>query len=167
MNQDAYIFPTSMMTVADLRRLVDEIESIDMSLTNEALRYQTTRQAPTTPITVSHQLSDFITANRLDLRDTHQRTQLITDVRVLKSAAPVVHMAFATTANTETLSKLVQWLRENVHPHAVVTIGLQPDLIGGVFMRTANKVFDFSIKTQLAHGRSLIVKELEAIDGIK
>ncbi len=167
MNHAAYVLPLSVMTRSDLRRLVNEIETIDMSLTTDALRRRSATKDIVAPITVSSQLSDFIAANRLDLRDARARAQVIAEIRLLKMSAPVVHLTFATSVTTETLGKMMQWLRSSLSQQVVMTVGLQPELIGGVVVRTANRIFDLSVKAQLANSRQIIVKELETIDGAK
>ena len=77
----------------------------------------------------------------------------------------MVHVTFAASAGRDELAKLVDWVRQSVHPQAVLTIGLSPELIGGAYVRTTNKVFDLSVRSQLAQGRQIIQKELEALSG--
>ena len=167
MNQEGerqYSLPPSVATQSDLRRLIAELEAIDNILTSDEIR-QRTGHATIGHMTLSEQLGDFIELNQCPVDDDHQRSELLGSLRQLKDRAPVIHMTFATTAEREVLSKIVAWLREKVNPQAVISVGLQPELIGGAYIRTTNKVFDMSIRSQLANGRSIIVKELEAVHG--
>lgn len=164
---DTISLPSSVVTLADLRRLVSEIEVVDVSLTEEAMRQNIVAHHATPSLTVSKQLSEFIRLNQLDLRDASIRSKTITDVRDLKTKISVVHVIFAASATAEPLEKIVQWLRASFGGPVVVTVGLQPDLIGGAVIRTANRVFDFSVRTQLSKGRQTIVKELEMMNGTK
>ena len=103
--------------------------------------------------------------NDIDIKNGEDRSRLLHDARHLKNTAPVIHVTFATSADNDELTKIVDWVRQSVHPMAVLTVGLQPSLIGGVYIRTSNKVFDFSVRSQLADGRHIIKRELEALSG--
>ena len=124
---------------------------------------------PTLPVgndlIFSKQLVEFLELNNIDINDAGIRGQLLIGVRQLKNTVPVVHVTFAAAAEHEELAKFVDWVRQSVHPQAVLTVGLQPDLIGGAYVRTTNKVFDMSIRTQLASGRQIIKQDLEALSG--
>jgi len=73
-----------------------------------------------------------------------------------------MHMTFATVADPESLQKLVDWIRQEIHPQALLHVGLQPALVGGVYLRTPNHIHDFSLRQLLADKRSIIVDELNA-----
>lgn len=158
--------PASLVTRSDLRRLIVEIEVIDNELVTESIHdrigHESDRQ-----VALSGTLSECIELNDVDIRDQAARTGLLAEIRRLKDQAPVVHMTFATAVKQEILSKLVGWLREKIHPQTVIDVGLQPGLIGGVYVRTTNKVFDMSIRSQLASSRKVIVRDLEALNGLQ
>ena len=110
---------------------------------------------------MSKSLDCFIEMNKIDIANDHARMELKEHLRALKDHAPIIHMTFAVDADPEFLSKLVEWLRQNIHPQTLVSVGLQPSLVGGVHMRTPNHVHDFSIRKLLATKRDLMVHELE------
>ena len=70
---------------------------------------------------------------------------------------------FASEADRESLGQLALWLRTSVHPQAVIDVGLQPGLVAGVYLRTANRVFDLSLKGALKQGRGILASDLEAL----
>ena len=74
-------------------------------------------------------------------------------------------MTFAVSADRESLSQIAHWLRESVHPQAVISVGMQPALVAGVYMRTPNKVFDLSLRGALSGQHGALVKELETYRG--
>lgn len=163
-NDTPYILPPSLATQRDLRRLINEVEHIDNALVSSGIQQRTGHQSDD-GIVMSNQLGDFMVANKLEFGDSHSRTELIASLRRLKDTAPVVHVTFAASAGHEELAKLVDWVRQSVHPQAVLVIGLQPELIGGAYIRTTNHVFDLSVRAELAGGRHIIVEELEALSG--
>ena len=72
-------------------------------------------------------------------------------------------MTFAVPADRESLRYIVQWVRTSVHPQALLQIGLQPALVAGVYLRTPNRVHDFSLRAALNGQHDALVKELGAL----
>lgn len=160
-----FVLPVSLMTRSDLRRVIAELESVDNDLVTESIHQRTGHQTDS-QVVLSDTLSQCIEANEVDLYDQSARAGLLSQLRRLNVATPIIHMTFASTVKRDVLVRLVDWLRQKVHPQALVSIGLQPSLIGGLHIRTTNRVFDMSIRSQLADGREIIIRELEAISGV-
>ena len=156
--------PPSVVSRVDLARLVRELEALDGALTTVAARAKVGVQSSGLP-QLSQPLTDFLTANKLNLNDAKVREALIKATRHLKDTVPTVHMTFATEADRTSLQQLAQWLRTQVHPQAVIDVGLQPGLVAGVYVRTSNRVFDLSLKGALKGSRAILAKELEALSG--
>jgi hypothetical protein len=159
-----FVLPPSIVTRVDLSRMVSELERVDNDMTSAGVRARTGGEGLSTP-TMSEQLTDFITQNKLDLADGRGRSDLIVRLRRLKDDAPVIHMTFATVADGDSLRQLSAWLRSSIHPQALISVGLQPALIGGVYLRTPNHIKDLSMRARLKGGRELITNELEALRG--
>ncbi len=158
------LLPPSVVSKPDLARLVRELETVDGALTTVAARARVGVQSSTMP-GLSQPLTDFLTTNKLTLTDSHSREVLIRAMRELKETAPTVHMTFAVEADRTSLQQLAQWLRIQVHPQAVIAVGVQPGLVAGVYLRTNNRVFDLSLKGALKAGRAVLTKELEGLRG--
>ncbi len=156
--------PPSIVTRVDVSRLVREIEWVDNEITTAMVRakagVQTSAQPP-----VSDQATEFLTLNKLTLADAHARTRLIAELKKLKDTVPIIHMTFAVPADRESLQQLAAWLRSSVHPQAVIAVGLQPGLVGGVYVRTPNQIHDLSLRAKLQGSRDVLIKSLEAIRG--
>ncbi len=163
-NYTDFTLPTTIVTKVDLSRLVSEVERIDNELTTEAVRAKVNGQA-VGDVLMSDQLTEFLRLNEIDLQVSQVRTRLIKQLRQLKDVVPVLHMTFSVTADTESLQQIIHWLRESVHPQAVISVGLQPALVAGVYLRTPNHVRDFSLRAMLAQSHGGLVKELEALRG--
>lgn len=164
MSRSDLALPSSLATRSDLQRVIAEIERIDNSLNSAQIHEQIGHPADDS-LTTSKQLADFLQINDIDIKNGEDRSRLLHDARHLKITAPVIHVTFATSADNDELTKIIDWVRQSVHPMAVLAVGLQPSLIGGVYIRTTNKVFDFSVRSQLANGRHIIKQELEALSG--
>lgn len=161
-----FVLPPSIVTKVDLSRVVSEFEQVDNELTTASVRERTGGGTIDQP-RMSEQLSDFLAQNQLDMADSQARSEFIKRLRQLKDTVPVLHMTFSASADGESLRKLSAWVRGSVHPQAVIAVGLQPALIGGVYVRTPNHVMDLSLRARLKGNRELITKELEALRGSK
>ena len=160
------LLPSVIVSKADVYRLVAEAEQVEANLTTAAARAKagvTTASLPP----LSQQLSEFLRHNNLSLTTPKQWGQLVSQLRLLKEKVPVLHMTFATVADPASLQQLAAWARTSVHPQAVITAGLQPGLVGGVYLRTPNHVHDLSMRGLLSGQREVLVKELGALRGNK
>lgn len=153
-----YVLPPSLLGHAEIGRLAREVENLEGQVQAQQVRGGQL-QLPA----LSQTLSDFMEQNKLTISDDKSLTTLKQHLRVIKDNAPVVHMTFANEADPYLLQKLVGWLRDEIHPYALVTIGLQPSLVGGVYLRTPNHVYDFSIRALLKGKRDIMVKELAGL----
>lgn len=155
-----YVLPPSLIGHGELSRMIRDVEVVDGALQAQKVRNegQATQMPEIGPV-----LQDFIDQNRLDLTDGKTVLALKEHLRIIKDHAPVVHMTFAVEADNLSLQKLASWLREEIHPYSLITIGLQPSLVGGVYLRTPNKVHDFTLKALLKGKRDIIVNELEKL----
>lgn len=159
-----FALPPSVISKVDVSRMVREAEWADNERTTAEVRAKTGASEAAVPA-VSGTFADFLEQNGLEFGDSHQRSELIKQLNLLKDRVPTIHMTFATTADRESLQQLAVWLRQSIHPQAVIDVGLQPALVAGVYLRTANKVLDFSVRGLLEARRDVLVTELEALRG--
>lgn len=154
--------PPSVVSRRDLSRMAVELEQIDNEVTTARVRAKTgVNQVP--QVTLSQPLIDFLVLNQLEIKTERARAELIKHVHILKENAPAIHLTFAAAADPDSVRELTAWLRSEIHPQSVVEVGLQPSLIAGVYVRTPNKVYDFSIRALLQGGRAVLKKDLEAL----
>ncbi|MCU1441840.1 MAG: hypothetical protein JWP85_2837 [Rhodoglobus sp.] len=157
-----YILPSTMVSKVDVSRMVTEAEQIDNKLTEAAVRVKSGAAQQTMPV-LSEVFEEFLTQNKLGLDNGQSRAEMIKQLRKLKEKVPIIHMTFAVTADRESLQQIVAWLRQSVHPQAVIAVGLQPALVAGVYLRTPNHVHDLSLRAALAGSHDVLIKELEAV----
>ena len=165
-NYTEFIIPSNVVTRLDVSRLVSEMERVDNDMTAAAVHAELNAQDIQRPA-MSQQLQAFLEQNQMIIDDGRARTEIIKQLHALKEKVPVIHMTFAVAADGESLQTLTQWVRDQVHRQAVIDVGLQPALVGGVYVRTPNHVHDWSLRAKLHGGHDLLVKELEAAGGAK
>ena len=159
-----FILPPSVVSKIDLSRMVNEAERIDNALTASAVHEKIGNEGSEKPV-FSEQFTSFLEINQLNFEDTAKRSNLITQLRLLKDKVPIVHMTFSVPADLESIQQIVKWVRDSTHPQAVILVGLQPALVAGVYLRTPNHILDLSLRAKLAASHDVLVKELEAVRG--
>lgn len=157
-----WVLPASLVTKFDVARLVSDAETLDDSLTSIDI-HDRVQIAHHIEAVMPDSLREFLDVNKLSFEDSQTRRHIIKQLRQLKDNLAVIHMTFAAEVDADSLEKLSAWVREAISPQAVIAVGLQPGLISGVYVRTANKIFDQSIRAKLKAGRHFLIEELEAI----
>lgn len=145
-HKEDLVLPVLIFGVVELRRLVREIDSLDNFL-KQAQARQGGKQ-PSLP-RLSRLLDDLATQNQMNLLHDDDLKVLRKYLVDIQKTAPVLHFSFASDPSSAFMAKLVTWLRRNIHPYALVTLGLQPSIAAGCIMRTTNKSFDFSLRHRL------------------
>ncbi len=145
--------PIGVVTRGDVRRLVQEATAIDDFLRQAAIRQS--GSSLTLPKS-SQLLKDFLDINKLNMLQTADRQRVASKLEKVYASAPLLHMSFATDPSPLFLSKLMTWLRQQIHPDVLLQIGLQPSLGAGCVLRTTNKYFDFSLRQRFADQRKVL-----------
>ena len=159
-----FTLPPSLVTAQDVSRMVRDFERVDNELTTAEVRAKAGTSVAAKPV-LSEQLAAFLADNKISLPTSHARSEFVKQLRLMKDNLPVIHMTFAVEADAESLAQLAAWVRESIHPQAVIAVGLQPALIAGVYLRTPNHVHDLSLRAKLDGSHDILVKELEALRG--
>lgn len=170
MSQEApsFVLPPALITKADLAHLMREVEAVDSNLEAQKVRASQAGQEIAYHLPpLSQMLSVFLELNKVDLLDDHTRMHFKERLRKLKDKVPVVHMTFANTIDPESLEYLVSWMRQELHPQALISVGLQPSLIGGAYIRTPNHVHDFSMRALFKGKTSVLVQDLEGLNSAR
>ncbi|MDB5160554.1 MAG: hypothetical protein JWO99_817 [Candidatus Saccharibacteria bacterium] len=157
-----FVLPSRVVSHVDVSRLVTEIEWVDNAMTTAEVRIKAGGAETAIPA-LSDGLAEFLSQNQLTLAGSGDRADLIKQLRLLKDKAPIIHMTFASPADHESLAQLTKWVRESLHPQALIADGVQPALVAGVYVRTPNHVHDMSLRAVLAGQRGELVKELETL----
>ena len=134
-----------------------ELESLD-----DYIEQATIREAgkqPTLPKT-SRLLDALANNNNLNLLVEADRNKLKNFLKTVEAKAPVINVSFATDPSSAFTAKIVAWLRTNIHPYALLNLGLQPSIAAGCIVRTPNKSFDFSLRNRFHEQRKLLIDSI-------
>ncbi len=154
---EAAKLPVLVFSPADLGRLIRELELLDEALLQLSLRPggKEVKLPKTTRL-----LDQTAQLNKLNLLQEADRQWLEKSLGAVKGKAPVLHISFSVEPSAAFLEKLLTWLRREIHPLVLVTIGLQPTLGVGCVVRGTNQYFDFSLREAFAKKRHLLLSSL-------
>lgn len=155
--------PPSVVSRSDVSRLIREVEQLINQFVASDVKVRVGEKVESAYRT-SNQLRELVDMNKLNLDNSTAREGLLFLLRGLKKHAPIVNITLASQVDNNDLEKLIKWFRSEIHKQTILVIGLQPNLIGGMYIRTPNHVYDYSLRTQLEGHRDDIVKQLELIN---
>lgn len=151
------MLPVTVAGPTDVGRLMRELEAIDNTMLQLGLRQGNTEtKLPKT----SKLMDQIIHLNKLNLLKQSDRADLQRFLDDVRKRSPVMHISFSADPSPGFLEKLMIWLRREIHPSVLLTIGLQPNIGAGCIVRTTNKQFDFSLRQDFAGKRGLLLRHI-------
>lgn len=155
--------PSSLISQSDIARLIRELNGLNDFFVGAANRTAgTNMQLPK----ISRQMDQLSRDNQVNLLDEKVRNQLMDSLKLIHDKAPKLHISFAIEPSPKALEKILIWIRQNVHPQALLQVGLQPAIAAGCMLRTTNKVFDMSLKSNLNKQTGYLTQLIRgAVDG--
>lgn len=159
MAENLLLLPVAVATKSDAGRLLREVSAVDEFMDQAAIRQPGTQMPlPKT----SRLMTELVQANKLNMLVADDRAKLIDFLSSVRDKAPELHLSFSAEPSPAFLQKITTYLRENIHPHVLVQIGLQPTIGAGFMLRTTNKYYDFSIRTTLKAKRDVLMHNIRA-----
>lgn len=138
-----FTLPARLIGRPHISRVIRELEAVDSYMITQAIR---SPDVPPVAPGISRVLREVVEVNQLSLLEQKERQRLIRQLTAAKDAGPQVHITFAIEPDILILTKIVTWLRANVHDQALVSVGVQPNIIGGCVVRTPDHVYDLSFQ---------------------
>lgn len=151
--------PVAVVGPIDVGRLIRELEVLDNQLHEESLRGGQDSKMPKT----SKLMDATIERNKLNLLLEADRQELLAFLEALRKNAPVLHISFSADPSPRFIEKLMAWLRQEIHPHVLLTVGMQPNLGAGCLVRTTNKFFDLSLREDFIKKRDVLLAKLQEV----
>jgi hypothetical protein len=148
---------SSVVTPTDVGRLTRELEILE----NHMLELKT--RAPGKRIVLpalSSRMDELTEHNKLNLLHPGDRHVLKAFLFTVKQEAPLLHISFSTEPTPAFLAQLTAWLRREINPLVLFTVGLQPAIGAGCMVRTTNKYFDLSLRQTFVHQRALLLAQI-------
>jgi hypothetical protein len=158
-HEQALVLPVLVSSPIEVGRLQRELATVDEALVQLGLRQSgTDTKMPKT----SHLMDQIVSENKLNLLQAADRKKLSEFLQLVKTKAPVLHMSFSADPSVSFMEKLMAWLRQNISPYVLVTVGLQPNIGAGCIVRSTNRQFDFSLRQDFLNKRDLLMNKIMA-----
>ncbi|MBC7707629.1 hypothetical protein H7Y63_00180 [Polaromonas sp.] len=152
--------PLLVVSPVDVGRLIRDVEALDNQLMQFDLKGQTHEaKMPKTSLL----LEAIIDSNKLDLLVPAQRKQLLDFLAQIRAHAPVLHISFSADPAASFIEKLMTWLRQEISPQVLLTVGLQPNIGAGCLVRSTNKFYDFSLRQNFTKNRELLMASFKEV----
>ncbi|MGB4800773.1 MAG: hypothetical protein WBP03_04620 [Candidatus Saccharimonadales bacterium] len=163
----APVLPVSIIGLVEVGRLMRELEGLENAMQATEIRTgQNLPRAGRLP-QLSIQLQQLAEANSITLSEERDRHSLLLFLKEIKTHAPRVHMSFSADPSPDFMAKLMSWLRQHIHPHVLVAVGLQPGIGAGCMLRTRNRFFDMSLSRSFSGKREAFMARLRGTDAPK
>lgn len=151
--------PVQVTGLVDVGRLARELEQID----NHVLQASLKAAGNEVKMPKTSRLMDQTTQlNKLDLLNQQHRDALKLFLENVRAHSPIIHMSFSADPPASFTEKIMGWLRREIHPQLLLTVGVQPTIGAGTIVRTANKQFDFSLRTDFENKRTMLLEKISA-----
>jgi len=149
--------PPLVVGPVEVNRLKRELAAIDDTLLERTLRKQ---GSSAQMLKTSQQMDRVVNLNELNLLHEADRQRLSRFLDSVSTRAPVLHISFSADPPSSFLEQLMAWLRENIHPQVLVTVGIQPTIAAGCTVRGPNKYFDLSLRQDFKDKRALLLEQM-------
>lgn len=157
---EVLVLPLQVTGLVDVGRLLRELEMLDNALLQLGLRKGDEEvKMPKTSRLMDH----LIAENHLNLLQQVDRDKLKKFLETVRQHSPIIHMSFSADPNPAFNEKIMAYLRSEIHPLVLVTIGLQPNIGAGCVMQTTNKFFDMSLKKDFEGKRELLLSSIHGV----
>lgn len=154
-----FALPVSIATPVDVGRLQRELTEINEAMLQLGIREPGSKvKVPKT----SRLLDQVLEQNDINLLQEKDREFAKNSLEEIRTKAVILHVSFAADPSASFMEKLIAWLRKEVDPNVLVTVGLQPNIGAGCIVRTTNKYFDLSIKQDFLKKRELLLQAIKA-----
>ncbi len=157
---DKQILPASITGRTDLTRLSHDLQMFDEQMQQQAIKKVAKQPTPE----MSELLQTVSNDLKLDLKKSEDRDSLKQLLDETLKSSPAIHMSFAAVPSPAFMQKIVAWFRKEIHPSALIQVGLQPDIAAGCIVRTANKQFDLSLRQSLQAKQALLIQSIRGQD---
>jgi F0F1-type ATP synthase delta subunit len=149
---------TNIISQADLIRILRELKDLDdFFVASDKRTAGTSMQLPK----LTHLLDETAKENKYNLLEDERRKVLKQQLELVIGKAPQIHVSFAAEPSPKALEKILIWFRTNIHPQVLLQVGLQPSIAAGCVVRTANRVFDMSLREHLNEQQKYLVQLID------
>jgi F0F1-type ATP synthase delta subunit len=153
MSNDQFILPATFVSPGDINRVLRELDGVNDFFIGAAARQAGT---PVRPPRVTYLLEQLARDNKYNLLEESNRLDMQAKLQRIVKISPTLHISFAAEPSPRVLDAIINWMRSNIHPYALLQVGLQPSIAAGCVLRTPNRIFNMSLSRYLDEQESYL-----------
>ncbi len=155
------VLPLLLVGPVEIGRLIRELLEIDGIIAEAKLKDALDKLKLPKSSKIMEQVLEI---NKLDLIKNHDRMVLFDNLKHIGLKSPIIHISLSSDPTPAFTEKLMDWLRREIDPQILLTLGLQPTIGAGCIVRTTNKYFDFSLRKDFLSKRDLLISKISEKD---
>jgi len=136
--------PARLVTRRDVLKAARELESLRDQLISSKISGKEVNHDRLT-----ERLQSLLDANGVAQLTEKNVTNIKQKLEKMVDKLPVLRFAFAGEPDADFLKQLVIWIRDEIHPAALVIYTVQPHLAGGFILTTDRRRYDMSWRAEL------------------
>lgn len=144
----AYRLPNSFSSSQQIEALLSEVEKLKPAVLVLPQKWPT-------------HLQEFAQTNAIGSLTIATQAKLVSYLKALLSSSPQISLVVASMPNGEELNELTGWFRSHIHPHTMLHIAQNSDLLAGCVLRTSGQVYDLSLRSNLFANSEKLVERLQ------
>jgi F0F1-type ATP synthase delta subunit len=149
---------TNLVSQVDVARILRELKNLDdFFVAANARAAGESLQLPK----LTRLLEQNAKENNYNLLESSDRKALAQKLDQIIGNAPLLHISFAAEPSAKALERILVWFRTNIHPQALLQVGLQPTIAAGCVVRTSNRVFDLSLRDHLTKQQDFLAQLID------
>ncbi len=152
--------PLSLSSSDQLGELSWEIERRLSAQQQVALQQSVTGQAnvASNVTQASSVLLEVAKLSGINVDDPAALEALKSEIAQIRESVPTLHMLVATYPTQDVKDRIVNWLRSEIHEHAMCRFVVRGDLGGGYILRTRSREYDMSFRGRLLANKPKLVE---------
>lgn len=155
--------PASIQTPDQLQYCTDEVRGFVKELVQAGRRKAAGGKLANLPALSGPSLDLLAIIPAKQRSDVVLLEQVADQMVGMLQSSPTVHISIAGPPPPSLKTDITEWFRANTHPNTLIAFHVNPDLAGGMAVRTINQVHDFSFRTSLLAHSNKIVEVLERV----
>jgi hypothetical protein len=152
----------SIYKLAQLRRISFELNQLILKIEQNRIidpNYQIAQNS------LGVEVVKLIELNNIDINSISDLKRLESSLEQIGQHPALIHFSFNQEADSQVLQKLVAYIRENIYPNVLISVGLDPSITIGCRIRLTNKSFDFSLRSRLNKNKDLLLDKIRTFEG--
>ena len=152
--------PSIALGTTEINQILRELRLLNDQTMQFTIRHP---DKPILLLSAGYLLDKLIADNELDLVTPAARDELRRVLENIKTQSPVINISFARDVISNEIEPIINWIRSELHPTALIHIGIKPEIIGGCIIRTANHYYDFSFKQYFNKVQDSLLMKVRAL----